>query len=66
MTKSDLITKVRDSLVSGNQKEAEDAIDERDKKLVTDFINWLYADESRFENSGESSQLYNLYLLSKQ
>jgi len=37
------------------------AMSEYAKQEIISFIEWLYADESRFENSSESTQLYNHY-----
>lgn len=62
MTKDQLIRKVLDSATSGNSKDAYDAIDEHEKENIKYFIEWLYADESRFEDSSNSNDLAELYL----
>ena len=41
MTKNELITTIRDSLVSGNQKDAEDAIDKYARDDLRKFIEWM-------------------------
>ena len=43
----------------------ESAMTEYAKQELILFIEWLYADERRFEDSGESNKLAELYLLSK-
>jgi len=45
MTKTQLITTIRDSLVSGNQKDAEDAIDKHDENICLKYTNWKYDNE---------------------
>ena len=42
MNKQKLITIIRDSLVSGNQKEAEDAIDEILQESALNFDKWKH------------------------
>jgi len=72
MTKNELITTIRDSLLSGNQKEAEDAVDEYAKRESIEVLKFM---ESRnfwifngmaFSTTEDTEltfqELYNLYL----
>jgi len=48
LTNNELITTIRDSLVSGNQKEAEDAIDGYSENVSLKFIQWKQDNEKKW------------------
>jgi len=61
MTKNELITTIRDSLVSGNQKEAEDAIDGYSEKIVVEFVVWQSDNNKKwFQGKLKNEDWYSL------
>jgi len=61
MTKQELITTIRDGLVSGNQKEAEDAIDHYSEKIVIEFVSWQSGNNKKwFQGKLKNKDWYNL------